>query len=83
MVNVTITITETLDEKLRKYSRLNKSELFRECVENRLAIIERAERLGLDIPPEVVSKLAGIIESQSAVKSFEFGRDIFLEWITI
>lgn len=81
MANITLTIPEDLENRLKKYPQLNKSEMFRDIAEIRLKIIEETETFKEKIPIEVLIKLHKEIEETSIIESLEFGKDIFLEWI--
>jgi len=77
MVNITITITESLNNRLKKFPDLNKSELFQSASEKKLKLLEQLSRKETEIPPEIIIKIKEGFEEPS----FQFGKDWCIEWI--
>lgn len=77
MVNVTISISDSLNNRLKKFPDLNKSDVFQKAVGKKLKILEQLERKEVGIVAETIAELKESFEDNS----FQFGKDMCLEWI--
>lgn len=68
-MNITLSITDELDKRLKKYPQINRSELFRQCADLKLKVFEAMEFSTEKIPIEVLQKLSGEIEITSVTES--------------
>lgn len=77
MVNLTISISPELLSRLDRYPELNKSEMFRNCAEKRLRLLESLETKEIRIPANILEKIKENIEDIS----FRFGESSALDSI--
>ena len=75
-VNITITISEELKNKLDS-RKVNKSALFKNAAEKKLRILEQLKENETGISNEIIVKL----KEESEGQSFQFGKDMCIEWI--